>query len=101
MYSNIHLLITRMNPHGQAVCHHSQLIGVESKTRWLNAMPRAVMTAESHIRTAAWSYDGIQAPLITAAPIVSLSIVKAVIRHEKNIIRWVFPTVTLRAGPIQ
>lgn len=101
MYSTIHLLLTRKNPDGQGVCHHSQLIGVESKTRGLNVMPRAVMAAKSCAQTATWPYGGVQAPLSTAVPIVKLSIVKAVMGHGKNIMYWVFPTADLGAGTIK
>lgn len=85
---------------GRGVCHHSQLIDVESKTRWSNATPSAIMAAKSHIQTAAWPYGRVQAPLITVVPTGNFSIANAVTRHEKNIVRWVFPNATLRAGPV-
>lgn len=86
---------------GRGACHHSQLIDVESKTRWSNAMLSAIMAAKSHIQTAAWPYSRVQAPLITVVPTGNFSIAKAVTRHERNIVCWVFPTAALRAGPVQ
>lgn len=48
----IPLLLSRMNPSKQEVCYHSHLIGVGSKTRWLNVMSGAAMAAKSYIQKA-------------------------------------------------
>lgn len=86
---------------GRGVCHHSQLIDVASKTRWSNATPSAIMAAKSHIQTAAWPYGRVQVSLIRVVPTGNFSIAKALTRHERNMVCWVFPTAALRAGPVQ
>lgn len=65
VHSIIYLLLTRMKPGGQEVSHHFCLKGVESDTKWLDAMPSAIMAAKSHIQTVTVSYDWVQVLFIT------------------------------------
>lgn len=64
-------------------------------------MPSAKTAAKRHVQTATWSYGWVWAPLITAVSIVNISIVEAMIGHEKDIIYRVFQTADLRAGTVQ
>lgn len=49
-----------MKPGGQEVSHRFDLKGMECDTKWLNAMPDAILAAKSHIQTGTVSYNWVQ-----------------------------------------